>query len=369
MDQQNNQVNNVPNANQQNNQVNGVQPSNNFSLNNQNNKPFKLKKKPNLLIILIILLVIGGIAYFIFTKVNIITTQPKDKEEEIEKIKVDTGESWGDKYALYVQDLLLTVDRFDITYIDFNDDNIPEAIVKYSTDTEDDLIYILTINNDEVSATKVFHNASFKLLYSTLTDEVNWYIYIKREDKYGAYTLMSKILAGTALDSDIKATNDKEIATFNANYVASPYEQKYYEVKESSFADDFKTSVSKYDDYLTDTNDAITKLFDDNKATTTTPELDDNDYITINNFVLHYGEYVTEVPKYENGEQIGVDEKVVVINRDGTITDGDEVIKFQVFTSSIVLENNISFKVIKDDIFVYGTGTGLTYKLKGSNEN
>lgn len=361
MNPNNENVNIAPSVNQNSNQ----------DVNNGNGpvqqNTFKIKKKPNIVIIIVILAIVGFIAYFMLTKVNFVTTNPNSEDEEKKKIAVSTGENWGDKYALYVQSLFDMVDQFDITYIDFNRDNTPEAVVRYSTDTEENLTWILMINNDEVSETKVFYNASFKLLYSSVTDDVNWYIYIARSEKYGAYTLMSKILDGTALDSDIKATNDREIASFNASYVASSYDQSFYEVKEESFAEDFKTSVSKYSGYLDETNEAISKLLDDNKASLPTPEEDTNEYISIGEFMLHYGDYVTEVPKYENGEEVGVEERIISVNRDGTITDGDNIIKFEVYTGSISLETGISFKVTGNDTFVYGQGTGLEYKLKSSS--
>lgn len=325
---------------------------------------FKFKKKPNLLLLVVVLAVLAFFGFRFMSNVNIVNNRNNTNEEEEKRISVSTGETWGDKYAYYVQKLFSDIQEFEITYIDFDADNTPEAIVKYSTDTEKDAIWILMLHNNEVSETRVFHNASFKLLYSFKEDNVQWYLYISSDAKYGAYTLMSKIMASTALDSDLKTTNDKEILAFNSNYVVSAYAPSFYEIQKSSFEEDIKTSVSKYNDYAKDVESAKNKLLDDNKASIPTqPEIEEETF-TVGEFTLHYGDYYTMVSRYELGEEVGQEEKIVSIRQDGTIIDGENTIAFHVYGNMFSLENGISFKVTADDTFVYGSGEGVEYKYK-----
>ena len=359
VDQSNVEIKNSENINL------NIPVSNNIKENS--NASFQYKRKPNIVIIIVIVLAVIFIAYNFMTKVNFISNNVNKEEEEFKAVEIETGKSWGDKYAYYVQRLFNTTDKFDITYIDFNMDDVPEAVIKYSTEIEEDSIWVLSLSNNEVNESKVFSNASFRLVYSSLTDKVDWYIYIRQSDKYGAYTLMSKILSNSALDSDIKATNDREIANFNKYYVVSNYNQKFYEVKKTSFEDDLKTSVNNYSGYQSDVDEAIDKLYNDNKAANVDDDLDESEYLSVGSFVLHYGEYVTNIPLYENGNEVGSNEKIVSINKDGTITDGENVIKLNVYGTSVSLENGISFKVTDNDTFIYGANNGYEYKLKSSN--
>lgn len=325
---------------------------------------FKFKKKPNILVIVLVLAILAFCVSRFMANVHIVNNRANGTEQEEERITVSTGQTWGDKYAYYVQKIFSSVDQFDITYIDFNEDGVPEAVVKYSTDVEKDAIWVLMLTNNEVSETKVFHNASFKLLYSFREDIVQWYLYIQSDSKYGAYTLMNKIMNGTALDSDVKTTNDKEITAFNANYVVSSYSQSFYEIKKASFEEDIKTSVGKYSDYAKDVASAKNKLLDDHKANLPSTPSETDELLTVGEFTLHYGDYYTMVPRYELGEEVGQDEKIVTIHSDGTITDGENKIAFQVFGNTFSLENGISFKVTGNDTFVYGSGEGLEYQYK-----
>lgn len=381
-----------PNQVEQNNQVNQIQQEQvvqeqvltqqTIATNQSSNVPLKKVKKNNkMLIIIILAIVLIGAGYFLLNggkfKGNKVLTGGTGNGE---KIEVETGKKWGDRYASYFQDFYAeliydedeekaqykaSIDReFEVLFVDFDFDGTPEMVVKYIDDAKVSTIRIFQYRNGDVNETKDFRNSSFRIVYSLKEKTSSWYIFISaNNNKYGAYTRMDKILAGKAFNSDIKATTDKEMATFNNSFVTTDYKYVFYEIDNESFVDDFKLAVSKYSE--DEINKIKADLYDEyHDVEPKVDEIINNDpNLVVGQFTLEFGRYVARVPKYENGEEKGFEDKYVTINRNNTITDGTNIIKYNVYGSIFSLENGINFKVIENNKFTYGVGAGFNYEL------
>lgn len=347
------------------------------------NPTFQVKgnNKKILLIAVGMIAVIGLFLLLINTKTGKKLFGPNNTETgEVEIIKVETSKKWGDKYAKALQEYFYKEaeieingekiqkyqpTEFEIAFIDFEFDETPEMIVKYKEQDAKETIKIFLINNNEVSETKNFSSADFRLIYSINKKDIKWYLYITSptSKKYGSYTDMSKVLNSTARDSDIKTTTDVEVTTFNVNYVTADFRASYYNVRKESIADDFKAAVLRYDTTNKEAEERKKEVLDNYSSISNNNE-DKNDYIKVKGFILPYGEYVTEIEVIEKGEVTGKREEIITLNKDKTLTVNGEKIKFNNYEDRIILENKLQLEVVKDKTFKYGQSTEREYKFK-----
>lgn len=347
------------------------------------NPTFQVKgnNKKILLIAVGMIAVIGLFLLLINTKTGKKIFGPNNTETgEVEIIKVETSKKWGDKYAKALQEYFYKEaeieingekiqkyqpTEFEIAFIDFEFDETPEMIVKYKEQDAKETIKIFLINNNEVSETKNFSSADFRLIYSINKKDIKWYLYITSptSKKYGSYTNMSKVLNSTARDSDIKTTTDVEVTTFNVNYVTADFRASYYNVRKESIADDFKAAVLRYDTTNKEAEERKKEVLDNYSSISNNNE-DKNDYIKVKGFILPYGEYVTEIEVIEKGEVTGKREEIITLNKDKTLTVNGEKIKFNNYEDRIILENKLQLEVVKDKTFKYGQSTEREYKFK-----
>lgn len=321
----------------------------NFSPNNYIKK--NNKKKMIIIIIAVVVVIIGFL--LVNNKMPSIGNKNKAVPGEETKINVETGSNWGNSYAFYVQDYFKDRDTIDLAFIDINFDDVPEMIIKYKDTNNQEVIKIMQYANNEVSESKEFRNASFRLIYQIKEKDVRWYLFINSMGKYGTFTEVTKICNGTAFDSDIKYTNDKEIASFNKNFISSEYKFVYFPIEKESFEKDMKNAVSKFDNK--ELNEVVAKLKEDNKNLEPEEEIiDDNPAFNVGEYSLTYGTYFVEVDVYTNGEISGTEKRYITINRNKTLTINGEVISFKVFSNTVILSNGVSFIVSNNDVFNYG---------------
>lgn len=313
------------------------------------------KNKNKKMIIIIGAIVVVVIAFLLINnKMPSFNNKNSNVPGEENKIIVETGKGWGDAFALYIQDFFVERDTIDLAFLDVNFDETPEMVLKFNDKNNKEVIMIMQYANNEVSESKEFRNASFKLIYSLQKKDVKWYLFINSMTKYGSYTDVAKIVNGTALDSDIKYTNDKEVAAFNNNYVGSDFKFIYFPIEKKSFEDDFKNAVSNYDN--TNVNEEIKRLKEEYKDKTGEVEKEDtNPTFNVGEYSLAYGRYYIEVDVYTNGVVTGTEKRYITINRNRTMTVNNEVITFQVFGSSVSLSNGVTFTVTGNNAFSYGS--------------
>ncbi len=321
------------------------------------------QNKSRLVIILVVLLAVGFFLYKSLPGLNL-KLPGSSKEPGSENFKIDTGYDWADIYANYIHTYYdeFELKAMDITFIDFNEDGKPEMAVKHPDKQGNYLVRVYQINNKEVTETKSFYNSQFKLIYSSISGNINWYIYIGTTGKYGSYTLMSKILKGDAKDSDIKATNETELTSFNKNYLASSYKPNYYEVKRSKFADDYKTIAERYKGYNDDAKLAKNKLEADTANWLQEQQTGNvKTSITVNGFVLRFGEYKAKV----NITELGVVKEIekTIILKDGYLVVNGSEVKYTAYPSFITVADGTAFRVLDNNQFTYGNDGGK-YKLQ-----
>ncbi len=219
----------------------------------------KKKKKP-----LVFLVALVGIAVVVI--LAIVLLQPKGivggNNNTNEPLKISTGKEWADKYIMFIQTQYPELTEFNVSFVDFNNDDIPELLFKYKDSLNKDTLRLLYIYEDDVLQTKYFHNYYTYLLFDLKTKEADWYLFINSNKNYGAYTSMEKLVTEVAFDSDIKTNTDEEIASFKRRYVDVKYDLVFYKIQISSLEDNYKTILGRYDTYKNEMNDAITKVSD-----------------------------------------------------------------------------------------------------------
>ena len=290
-----------------------------------------------------------------------------NKEEEDKVIEVDVSTEWGKAYALEAQKLYKEkeIDHFDMAFINLDDFNEPEMIIKFTDENEKEYtrIYHIDSTSKQVQVSKEFSNAEIKYIYSLLDGDSFFYLNIKRDNKYGTYTLCSKIVAGTVVAPDISATNEKQLNQFADNYVVANYSIVYYEVKKDNYAENFRTMHDRYDKYSEEIFDLKYEMKDkyqkDNKKI-----IDEKPYLVTGNYHLTYGDY-SHVPS------IGADGKevdssfagtTITLKNDGTVIVKGFTYKYTV-TGNVLNLNNGSTITVKDfDFFVISDDGGNNFK-------
>lgn len=353
--------------------------------NSNNPNPSFVVKKNNkkIMTIAIIAIVVIGVFFILFnTKFGkeILSMAPSSKKEP-EIIAIETSQKWGDKFATAFQEsFFLNTEieingevyekfvptEFEIVFVDFLFDGTPEMIVKYKDDATQDNYRIFALNNNEVSETKDFKNADFRMIYSIESKELKWYMYMPSANsrKYGSYTMMEKILNLTAKGADIKTSTDVEITTFNVNYITSDFRLNFYKGSKKTLSADFKAAVDKFNNANEEASASKQAIIDNYRDVNLEEKIDPNDLFKVGKYTLKYGTYFTEIDVYKEGKVVETKEEYITINKNGTITEGDRTFKFTVYGTSFTLENNMPIRVTDDNKFVYGQGTGREYKLK-----
>lgn len=303
---------------------------------------FKKKKKPsksNLLVILIVVALVVVVFFFMNSnKGGYMLPSGNSGENVTPKDKLATGSSWGDEYGYYIQTIFEEYDLIKVAFADLNIDGTPEMIVNYNDD-KNDISKIVYLQNKKAVESKLFYNASFKIVYSYKDKESLWYIYIPINRFFGAYTEVERVLNDTAFDSDIKITNNSEKKNFNKNYFESNYNLLFGEINKNSFVKDFKTIVSKYDEFKKSIDEEFINVKNNAEVEGPTIELD---YVLVGNYTLKFGTYMSET----DATSISISE--------GVITIGREKYSYKVDSeSALLLNNNKRLVPTENDRFVY----------------
>ncbi len=323
-----------------------------------NNLKDSKKNKKIILIALGVLVLIVGIILFLSFQKKFNIGGPQLNEDGT--IAVETGTSWGDKYATFIQKEMKDYTSYGVALADLNFDDTPEMLVKYTDKYDKDTLKIFYIEKNKTFSTKYFHLYSIHILYSIQTKEVGWYLHITSSGEYGAYTSLEKIVNGTAWDSDIKTNTVKLLDKFKKSYVDAEYEMVFYQVNLNNFEKDMTTVIGRYNTYKKNIDAAILKLKDNNKDLVYDDGTGVNIYenaenIAVNGRKLSFGTYFTTV---NDGEEDKVE--FVILSRDGTITYRGRSYKFEVGYDKIVFNNDQELSVPENNTFDYG---GSHYQL------
>ena len=330
-------------------------------------------KKPNLNKKTIIIIVAVVVALFVV--VNLFSSGKKlfnknnNQQQENQIIEVDLPTEWGKTFALEAQKIYTTyeTDRFDIAFINLDFANEPEMIIKYidKAKKENIVIYSIDQRNGRVKESKHFGSADIKLLYSLVDGDAAFYINIIKSNKYGTYTLLSKVIAGTVVNPDILATNDKEVNAFAEKYVVANYSIVFYQVKKDNYAENFKTMYERYDKYAQEVKDKINELKDkygkEEEKTT-----DDKPYLVTGNYYLTYGDYEHEPVSNKKMDDVESTyaNTIATLNKDNTIIIKGITYKFTVGGNVLTLENGWTIKVDKENHFVLSDEGGTAFICK-----
>ena len=266
----------------------------------------KPKKRINVTLIVIVGIVIlfGGVMLLMNqgTSGNNNFQGENVREEQEEKIVVNTGTDWGNLYLTYMISKKPDLLTYEISFIDTNKDNIPEMLLKYKDNNDVDTLKMLYIVDDEVYETKYYHNYKIRYIYSLQSKESEWYIFISTNKNYGTYTMIKKIIDKMAFDADIKTTNDTELIDYGKKYFDSDYKLVFYTVKEGQHEKNYRTFITKYDTYAKQIEDTHNNLYEKYKGVVVTgnnPTESDN--VTFGGKQFYYGDYYASIPATEEG--------------------------------------------------------------------
>lgn len=308
------------------------------------------KNKKYIIGFLGILVLVIGVVLFISMQKKFNIGGPQVNEDGT--IAIETGTKWGDTYATFIQKQLEGFETYDVALVDLNFDKTPEMLVKYTDNYKKDTLKIFYITEDEVFSSKNYYLYSLHLLYSLQDREVGWYIHITTTGDYGAYTSLDKIISGKTLDSDIKTTNATLLEEFKRTYVDADYDIVFYQINSSSFVDDIKTVISRYETYEKNINMTVDKLKKDNSDKEYSNEKVETDYSEVEYLIFNgkkvkFGTYMF-TDSVDNVAYLS-------INRDGTVTIGESIFKFDVNYNGITLEN---------DSLIVAADNGVLYEEK-----
>ncbi len=322
-------------------------------------KEKKRKKKSNPLTLLIILAIaVVGIFLFINNKSGNIGIGAQGNQI-VSKEKIETGTKWGDDYAYYIQKFFDKLEIMEIAFVDFDDDQEPEMILKYKDVNQDEAMMFFYIYENNVYESKKFYDGTFKILYSLKNHESKWYLYLASSKNYGAYTSASKLMNGIAYDSDIKVNNMEEKKKFNANYMESNFTVTYYNVDKKKFIEDFETVVSRYDKYSIDIKNEKDKLHEEFKDTLSGDKVEKETHIKVGEFNLPYGTYTYGGTNFANNVH------TIIIYDAGLISIDDISYKFSInLNGYFELDNGHKVAIADNNTLVYKE---MTFKFSKAN--
>ncbi len=333
-----------------------IKPSENHNSNqnslNEEKKLIKTKKPINKkLIFLIIGLIVIFIIVFIFInkpQSNNNSSSNKDKDSPNTQT-INTEYDWANKYGEYLLNNYKDYDTYDIAFADLDDNKTPELIVKYSLNNRN-VYEILSISQNQIKKTRNYNNADFYLITPLIKKDIAWYIYIG-DTNYGTYTILSELIAGTALDSTIKATNNTEVNNYLKNYLSSPFKLTFYEIEKKNFMDDYLKKVNKYESDSNAIQKAIAELSDnyDQYILEHGPVTGQN-YLSLTSFKLDFGPYIGHT--FHTVEDKVVSEEVSLEIIDNNIIKKDnEELTFTITGNTIICSNGLQLNVIGNNQF------------------
>ena len=338
---------------------------------------FKMDKKTLIIvaIVVVVLMIVfalsgkGGKGLFGGGKNNQVDPNAKNI------VAVDVDTTWGKKYAEVSQELFYNylldgkeqnIDRFDVAFINVDFTDAPEMLIKYRdvNNKEYFLMYYYNKKN-RLKESKHFTSFDIKLLYSYQDGDANWYVNIINGNinKYGTYTMLSKVVAETVIAPDIKATNDKELNDFSENYAVSDYKIIFYEVKKESFEKDYRTIYDRVYEYA-NAIDAEKENLKNQYGKEEKKEIDTKPYLVVGNYKLVYGDYKYSPMKRVDGSFIEskYSNTTIKINNNKTISIGNTVHKYTMNGNVINLDDGSVIKVSENDEFTFDVEGGILFK-------
>ncbi len=326
--------------------------------------PLKPKKKVNktLIVVLIFVVIFGGVMLLMSQGGKGPVNNGNKKEEEKQEIKVNVGTEWGNKYLTYLLENKPELKTYEISFIDTNNDEVPEMFLKYKDNSDKESMKILYIADDGyVYESKYYRDYRIRYIYSLKDKTTSWYLFLTSTKHYGSYTMISKVIDEMAFDADIKATNDALLIEYGKKYYDTDYNVIFYTIKENSYEADFKEFISRYDKYVDEINALRTKVEDKYKDYEYKEEVKDLGN-TVNLFgrIYTYGTYIAEIPaNVENNTPAYT--SVIVLYKDNYISINGKMYQYRLDSKDpyLLVPNEGAVIIVESNVFSVG---GHKYK-------
>lgn len=279
----------------------------------------KIKINKTVIIILVIVVVFGGV--MLMMNGGGTNTRVGEVAEEEQEIKVNVGTTWGNQYLTYMMKNKNNLEKYEISFVDFNNDDTPEMLLQYIDNSELKALKILYIADDEVYETKYYHDYRIRLIYSLKTKTTDWYLFLTTSKHYGSYTMLSKIVDSMAFDSDIKARNDNELIKYGKEYFDTDYSLVFYNVNKNSSEDDFRNFIAKYDGYKKKIDEMKSNVESKYSGVEIQEEIvEESNTVFISGREYHIGNYYALIEEKDDEEQV-IDSytAAITLNKNGTI--------------------------------------------------
>ncbi len=158
--------------------------------------------------------------------------------DEKKQEPVDEKEVWRSKYYEYLveSNLLKGSTQSDAALIDFDDNGVPELVIKLYGD--DDETIVLFINNDKVDKSRKYYEGEIKLMYHVEDKKAKWYL-SEIDNGVDYYTDLSKLAQG----NDGVVSKKKEIIV---EYADSTVNVNYKKISAGSIEADLTGLVNSY---------------------------------------------------------------------------------------------------------------------------
>lgn len=329
--------------------------------------PINNKKKVNktLVIVLVFVVIFGGVMLLMNMDNGGNNNNNNDEEKEKEKIKVNVGTDWGDKYLAYMMEEKPNLKKYQISFVDVNFDDTPEMFVKYIDNSDLESMIILYIAKDGyVYETKYYRDYRIRLIYSLKTGEVDWYLFLTTTKHYGSYTSIAKIIDNMAFDADIKATNDALLIEYGKKYFDTDYQPVFYSIKENTMEEDFKDFVSKYPGYNEKVKEEKEKVYTkfENYEYVEEEEVV-SETVGLNGRIYNYGTYLAVVQE-DPDRRIEAHTAVLILYHDNKISVDGKLYTYTTLIdeSKLKLSNGATIDTIVSNKFNYH---GHTYEYVG----
>jgi len=263
--------------------------------------------------------------------------------EKIGGQKYDLG-TIEERYANYIEKSLVPFpEGLTAVMIDFDYDNVPELLLRYSMSNRTS-IKILYLRDNQVYETEEYTYASLTALYN-IGDETRDY-YIKSEKtSIPSYLLITDILKG----GEVKEINQDVL--FDYSYVSASMEVEYFSI----IQEEILKNVTRISEKIVDVNSYIS-MKEDQRVKEKIKLVKDNllnmdaNGIYNNFFRISYGTYVSNKSTF-------------------TIKDDKTAIYTYTLKDEQVLTVSGTYSLVHDEIrFVTSGTTHYEFKLKANNQ-
>ena len=270
---------------------------------------------------------------------------PNPNKQQMQEIK--TGKSWGDKYIKIIQTEFKDSPNLDIMFLDIDNNETPEMLVKYKDEYDNDTMKIFYIEGKKTLSTNYFHNYSLNVVYDTRSKDAFLYLHIDN-DGSGFYNRLDKIVTRESTSTEIDVSNKTLQIEFNNFYREELFKVEFYQINLKNLEADFKGAMEK----LASNQKKYAKQLDtfkeknkDEKPHYEKQE-ENKEFIIIKGHLLKYGKYRSIAV---NRDTLKEEEHILELKYGGELVFDGDVYSYKVEHNTLVVNNEEEFEFFDEN--------------------